>query len=277
MKMISVITGGSGGMGKAIARELGKDTAVVLAARNEQKLLAAQKELKELGYEVYTFQTDIQNEKQVQDLASYAASLGSIKNVIHTSGVSPTDTDADSILRINVLGTLYVTNAFYPLLAEGGTLINFASVAAYTMEPDSKWYEVYDSWNEEGFLGRLQEFLAASGDDPFFRAGFAYVLSKRFVIYYSQKNVLRFGKKKCRILSVSPGSYLTPMHQKLIDNQPDTAESQLDLIPAARWGHPYEIAALTAFLCSSGAGFISGVDILADGGQTANTFIEQLE
>ena len=54
------------------------------------------------------------------------------------------------------------------------------------------------------------------------------------------------------------------MHQKLIDNQPETAENQLELIPAGRWGHPCEMGALTAFLCSSGAGYVNGVDILAD-------------
>lgn len=54
------------------------------------------------------------------------------------------------------------------------------------------------------------------------------------------------------------GCYLTPMHQKLIDNQPETAENQLELIPAGRWGHPCEMGALTAFLCSSGAGYVNG-------------------
>lgn len=100
-----------------------------------------------------------------------------------------------------------MVEAFYPVLADGGVMINFSSVAAYTM-------------------------------------------SKKFVIYFTQKNVARFVEKHCRILSISPGCYLTPMHQKLIDNQPETAENQLDLIPAGRWGHPYEMGALTAFLCS---------------------------
>ena len=84
------------------------------------------------------------------------------------------------------------------------------------------------------------------------------------------------AQKHCRILSISPGCYLTPMHQKLIDNQPETAENQLELIPAGRWGHPYEMGALTAFLCSPGAGYINGVDILADGCQNAGIFVPQI-
>lgn len=101
-------------------------------------------------------------------------------------------------------------------------------------------------------------------------------MSKKFVIYFTQKNVARFVEKHCRILSISPGCYLTPMHQKLIDNQPETAENQLELIPAGRWGHPYEMGALTVFLCSSGAGYINGVDILADGGQNAGIVVPQI-
>ena len=72
------------------------------------------------------------------------------------------------------------------------------------------------------------------------------------------------------------GCYLTPMHQKLIDTQPETAENQLELIPAERWGHPCEMGALTAFLCSSGAGYVNGVDILAAGGQNAGIFVPQI-
>ena len=101
-------------------------------------------------------------------------------------------------------------------------------------------------------------------------------MSKKFVIYFTQKNVARFAEKHCHILSISPGCYLTPMHQKLIDNQPETAENQLELIPAGRWGHPYEMGALTAFLCSHGAGYINGVDILADGRQNAGIFVPQI-
>ena len=56
----------------------------------------------------------------------------------------------------------------------------------------------------------------------------------------------------------------------------EAVEKVLELIPAGRWGHPYEMGALTAFLCSSGAGYINGVDILADGGQNAGIFVPQI-
>ena len=277
-KTITVVTGGHGGMGKAICKELGKASAIVLAGRNEQKMAAAKEQFEELGIESYICKTDIGDEAQVEALAAYAASLGEVKQVIHTSGVSPSDTGTENIIRINAVGTVNMVKAFYPVLAEGGVMINFSSVAAYTMPQTEEWAQAFECWDQPDFYDRMLALTGEAEDEEseFFRAGLAYAMSKKFVIYFTQKNVARFAEKHCRILSISPGCYLTPMHQKLIDNQPETAENQLELIPAGRWGHPYEMGALTAFLCSAGAGYISGVDILADGGQNAGIFVPQI-
>ena len=277
-KTITVVTGGHGGMGKAICKELGKDSAIVLAGRNEKKMAAAKEQFEELGIESYICKTDISDAAQAEALAAYAASLGEVRRVIHTSGVSPSDTNTENIIRINAVGTVNMVKAFYPVLAEGGVMINFSSVAAYTMPQTEAWTQAFESWDLPDFYDRMLALAGEAEDEEseFFRAGLAYAMSKKFVIYFTQKNVARFAEKHCRILSISPGCYLTPMHQKLIDNQPETAENQLELIPAGRWGHPYEMGALTAFLCSAGAGYISGVDILADGGQNAGIFVPQI-
>lgn len=197
---------------------------IVLAGRNLAKMEAAKVELDELGVERHLCKTDIADRAQVQALAEFAASLGDVTQVIHTSGVSPSDTATENIIRINAAGTVNMVEAFYLVLVGGGVMINFSSVAAYTMPQTDEWSQAFEAWNEPDFYDRL----------------------------------------------------LTPMHQKLIDNQPETAENQLELIPAGRWGHPYEMGALTAFLCSSGAGYINGVDILADGGQNAGVFVPQI-
>ena len=276
---VSVVTGGDGGMGKAICKELGKSTVLVLAGRNTEKLESAKRELVELGMEAHLCRTDIQDADQTEKLAQFAASLGDVRNVIHTSGVSPANTSAEKIVSINAVGTVHVVKAFYPVMAPGGVLISFSSVAAYSMDMNPDWLPVFDAWDRPEFYEKLLAFggpESADPEDEFLRAGLLYSISKKFVIQFSQRNVARFAEKGCRILSISPGSYLTPMHQSLIDNQPETAEDQLELIPLGRWGHPYEMGALVAFLCSPGAAYLNGTDILADGGQTANIFTEQI-
>lgn len=79
-------------MEKAICKELGKTSVIVLAGRNLAKMEAAKAELDELGVESCLCKTDIADRAQVQALADYAASLGDVTQVIHTSGVSPSDT-----------------------------------------------------------------------------------------------------------------------------------------------------------------------------------------
>lgn len=276
-KTVSVITGGHGGMGSAIAKELGKDSILVLASRDEAALKKTQREMEYLGYDCNIYPMDVRNNDETKALAAYSASLGDIIRVIHTGGVSPTDSDTSTVLQTNAIGTVHVTDAFYPLLSENGIQINFASLAAYTMEAPDEWYEAFDACDSPDLFDKLMELTAPFGGDAFTTAGIAYCISKRFVIYYSQKNTVRYANKGCRILSISPGSYMTPMHQKLLDNQPETAQMQLESIPFRRWGKAYEIAGLVKFLCSPAAGFLTGTDILTDGGQTANTFVSQLD
>ena len=128
---------------------------IVLAGRNLAKMEAAKAELDELGVESCLCKTDIADRAQVQALADYAASLGDVTQVIHTSGVSPSDTATENIIKINAAGTVNMVEAFYPVLAEGGVMINFSSVAAYTMPQTDEWTQAFEAWNEPDFYGRL--------------------------------------------------------------------------------------------------------------------------
>ena len=128
---------------------------IVLAGRNLAKMEAAKAELDELGVESCLCKTDIADRAQVQALADYAASLGDVTQVIHTSGVSPSDTATENIMKINAAGTVNMVEAFYPVLAEGGVMINFSSVAAYTMPQTDEWTQAFEAWNEPDFYDRL--------------------------------------------------------------------------------------------------------------------------
>lgn len=278
-KKITVITGGSSGMGLATAHCLADKTALLLCARNEVGLAKAKRELEAYGAEVYTMSMDASNVEDARKCAEYAASLGEVVNVIHTAGVSPANTVAEDIIRINLLGPINVTQAFYPVLAESGVLICFGSTAGYALDtqmahivPEAE--KIYARWQEPSFCNEMLQFVKDC--IPFPTALGCYCLTKNFVKYFMRANVTRFAKKGCRIISISPGSYLTRMHQALIDNDPQQAASVMTTIPMERWGHAYEIGKLVEFLCSNGAGYITGVDILADGGCTYSGIVPQI-
>lgn len=283
-KKLTIITGGSSGLGLAAAQCLASETSLLICARNEAGLEKARAQLTAFGADVYTFPMDASNPASVKACAEYAASLGEIVNVIHTAGVSPANTTAADILRINTLGPINMVCAFQPLLAPGGVLILFGSTAGYTFDtneqmgalmPVAKQY--FAQWNQPDFDKKLMGFLTDVMHLPeSYQAGSADCLSKYFVRWFVYANTWRFSKRGCRILSVSPGSYLTRMHQALIDNQPETAASVMEGIPMGRWGHAYEMGKLIQFLCSSGAGYINGVDILADGGCTFPGTVPQI-
>lgn len=216
--------------------------------------------------------------ESVKNLASYSASLGEVVNIIHAAGVSPANTSASEIISINAVGTVNMVEAFYPVIVDSGVMINIASIAGHTLPLNKEITEIYKAYNMPDFFDKMLEVVKdwTNGADEFVVAGIAYSLSKNFVLYFTKMNVARFFTKNCRIISISPGSFLTPMHQSLIDNQPDMAESQLMEIPFKSWGHPYEFGALVDFLCRGGVNFINGIDILIDGGQSSNVTVKQI-
>jgi NAD(P)-dependent dehydrogenase (short-subunit alcohol dehydrogenase family) len=273
---ISVISGGAGGLGKAAAKELGKYSTVILADYHHDHLLAAKKELDDLGIESHALDVDIRDMEAVEKLVSLSASLGEVVNVIHTAGVSPTDALAPEIISTNAAGTVNMVNAFYPVIAEGGIMVNVASIAAHLLSIPDEAVENYKAYDQPDFANQMLEAAQgmAEGGDDFTLAGIAYCLSKNFVLHFTRMNVLRFAGKGCRINSISPGSFLTPMHQSLIDKQPDVAESQLVMIPCGRWGHPFEFGLLVDLLCK--VSYVNGIDVLVDGGQLSNTMIDQI-
>ena len=257
-KRICVLTGGCGGMGHAISLRLGKDHTMLLADISAERLDAEKAALSKLGIEAETLVVDVGDRAQVDALAERASGLGVVDTVLHAAGLSPAGAPAEQIIEVNALGTVNMVEAFQDKIAEGGVMIVFGSSAAWTLDPPGEKEEDADE------------------DDEFFRAGQAYALTKRFVCEFARMNTVRFAERGVRILSFSPGSYLTPMHQLLIDNQPDMAEAQMELTPLGRWGRPVEVAGFIEFLCSPLAGYVTGVDILADGGTIAMQRVKQI-
>jgi NAD(P)-dependent dehydrogenase (short-subunit alcohol dehydrogenase family) len=268
MKKIAIITGGAGGMGFATAKILGRDHHVIICDVNQQRLELAITELKSLGVSCSSEVCDITDHASVDALFKQASKLGSVASVLHTAGISPQMANPETIMRVNTLGTINVTDAAFAIASEGFALVNVASMAAHllpTLLIPKRAYS-YALTNADLFLKKAL-FPCRFMPKELYRTGMAYSISKNFVIWYSKKCAAKFGQKGARILSVSPGSFDTEMGR--LEEKSGSAE-MLKKAALKRFGRPEEIAELLAFCASEKASYITGIDILCDGGVVAS-------
>jgi NAD(P)-dependent dehydrogenase (short-subunit alcohol dehydrogenase family) len=266
MPDVTVITGGAGGMGLAAAKIVGQDRAVVICDVSQDRLDAAGTELADAGVDYTGVVCDITDQKSVAELVETAATIGPVASVIHTAGVSPSMGSADLIMRVNAVGTVNVNEAFLPLAHAGFAIVNVASMAAHmlpqTVIPtDSFGYALE---NQDVFMEKMMSACNVAPDEA--RPGLSYSLSKGFVVWYCKSQAPRFGSRGARVVSVSPGSIDTPMGR--LEEQ-SGAGAMIDFAALKRLGKPEEIAELLAFCASEKAGYLTGADILCDGGVIA--------
>ncbi len=266
MANVCVITGGGSGMGLEAAKFMPKDKIIVISGRTMSKLENAVNELKELGYEAYAKTCDTSSRESVKELVAFATGLGEIKNVINSAGVSPAmQGTQETILRINALGTVYVNEEFSKVMNAGSVIVDVSSNSAYilpSMIIPKKAYKLAET-DEEKFLKKLiKRSNLAKGE--YQRKGFAYSLSKNFVVWYAKKCAFEYGKKGIRVVSLSPGLIATDMgNLEMKDGGmliPFSAEE--------RMGKPEELGYALASVADERNGYLAGVDVLCDGGST---------
>ncbi|MDR2738936.1 MAG: SDR family oxidoreductase, partial [Treponema sp.] len=268
---ISVITGASSGMGAAIALVLGQEYHLLITSSSEKKLEDTLESLRGKGIAADGVVCDVSQRDHVQSLAKEAEALGEIANVVNCAGVAPARSAAEKVFAINAMGTVYLTEAFFPIMKSGSVLINFSSTAPDSVPgiPIPTETLRMDPLKPE-FLETNLELLRKLGEKG---GGMAYIHSKWFVKDYSARSAARFGKKGVRIISISPGNILTPMYY---NDAKATSDSMLPKTPLGRHGRPEEVADVTAFLVSGKASFITGVNIQIDGGLVAGITLPQL-
>jgi NAD(P)-dependent dehydrogenase (short-subunit alcohol dehydrogenase family) len=267
MNQVSVITGGAGGMGLATAKIVGLGRTVVLADVRQDRLDAAAVTLKDLGITPTIVNCDVTDRSAVADLYDTANGLGTLASVIHTAGVSPSMGPADYVMRTNAIGTVNVNETFHAIAGEGAVIVNVASMAAHMlpaeMIPTGQFsLALKDS---DAFWDAMMAACNVIPEDA--RSGFAYALSKSFVKWYSQSQAERFNARGLRIVSVSPGSIDTEMGR--LEEQAGAGAMVADAA-VPRWGKAEEMAELLAFCASDKAGYLTGTDILNDGGVIAS-------
>jgi NAD(P)-dependent dehydrogenase (short-subunit alcohol dehydrogenase family) len=253
---IAVITGAAGGMGAAAARLMAAEGWPLLLCDLDAGRLERVAEPLHAATEILA--ADISD---AEFPAHLAAALGErpIGAVIHTAGLSPTMAGPARILEVNLDATVRLVDMVRSRMSDGSATVLISSMASYfptSPEADA----AFDAPLPPEGAAALLTFAPTSA--------LAYTLSKRAVRRLVEREAAAFGRRKARIVSISPGLIDTPMGRAEITESAQ-ARALLDRAALPRLGKPEEIAAVAMFLCSPGASYITGCDIRVDAGTLA--------
>lgn len=243
---MALITGASKGLGQAMASALAAEGArVALVSRDAEKLKAVAAQIAGCGGRAECFVADVSDETQVARVRDeFTAELGGKLHIlINNAGINIRKPITDfslaewhTVMNTNVTSAFLLCRAFVPLMKGHGygRIINMTSMMSHVSLP-----------------GRT-----------------AYSASKTALLGFTRALALELAPEKITVNGISPGVYATEMNLPLTTNAELSAQF-LGKIPLARWGDPREIGQLAVYLCAEDAGFITGTDIVIDGGWTA--------
>jgi len=242
---VAVITGASKGLGKQMAIALAQEGAVVaLVARSEDLLEKVKAEIESQGGKAHAFVADVREETEVSRMAGQVRDAAGAPDIlINNAGINLRKPlhefsleEWHRVMETNLDSAFLCSRAFVPGMIEKkfGRVINIASTMAHVAMAHRT----------------------------------AYCTSKFGLLGMTKALALELAPHGITVNGISPGPFATEMNTILTQDPVRNAEF-VTKIPVGRWGKVEEIGPLAAFLCSDTAGFITGTDILIDGGWTA--------
>lgn len=254
-------------MGRAIARRLGSGRTLLLADRQEDALAGAARELAGEGHDVRTRPLDVSDPDAVAALAAGAAALGPVVHLVHTAGLSPVQASAEAIVAVDLLGTAYVLEELGPVLRPGAAAVVIASMAGHMAPPIPPEDEAALARTPARELAGLPCLGPVRAGDP----GLAYAFAKRANQLRVRAASVAWGRRGTRVNSVSPGVVATAMGRAELEGPVgEVMRSMVEGSGTQRLGTPDDIAAAVEFLLGQGASFVTGADLLVDGGVVAS-------
>jgi NAD(P)-dependent dehydrogenase (short-subunit alcohol dehydrogenase family) len=259
---VSVVTGAARGMGLACAQRLAADGhALILVDLHDEIGGVASRLATDAGVAIEAYRCDVTDRPAVAGLAERVAASGGLRALVHAAGVSPTMGDWRRMFQIDLVGTALVVEALRPLARSGSAAVCFASMAAHLMPAPAD--PAADAIFDDPLAADFLESLAPTFDGA--DSGLAYGSAKRAVIRLVGREAVAWGRLGARICSISPGTIDTPMGQQEMAGQPFMA-TLLEHTPLSRLGRAEELANVVAFLVSPEASYMTGCDLLVDGG-----------
>ena len=257
---------GAGQIGQAVARRVGVGKHVLLADMRPENANAAAAVLENAGYDVSVATVDASSREAVHALVERATALGEVTGLIHAAGVSPSQASPATILKVDLYGTALVLEEFGNVIARGGAGVVIASQSGHRLPPLSV------EQNRALATTPVEELLAL----PFLQPDqvkdslHAYQLSKRGNSLRVMAEAVRWGGRGARVNAISPGIIITPLARDEFTGPRGAGyRRMIEVSAVGRPGTPDEVGAVGALLMGPDGGFITGSDILMDGGVTA--------
>jgi NAD(P)-dependent dehydrogenase (short-subunit alcohol dehydrogenase family) len=256
---------GAGAMGVSTARRLGNHYRILLADLDIERVRERAAALRNDGCDAQGLQCDVTNPDSVGTVADVVAETGPLRAVAHVAAISPSMGTWEQILRLNLIGAAHVERALLPLAGQGTAAVFVSSLAAHLVaEPAPEVLAILDDPLAPDLLAELGRAVEEHSSTM------AYSLAKLGLNRMCARRAPAWGRRDARIVSMSPGMIATPMGA--LEFAGDGRDAKLELLkrsPVGREGTMIETADAIEFLVSPRASFITGTDLLVDGGVAA--------
>lgn len=274
MKKDVMIVTGAGQISMAIARRMGYGKKIIMGGKKIKNAKSIAKIMNDAGYDVEPIEMDLSSRESILNMIQIAKSYGDISMLINGAGVSPSQAPIEMILKVDLYGTAVLLEEVGKVIKEGGVGVTISSQSGHRMK------QLTALEDEQLAITPTEELLSLDllQVDNIQDTLHAYQLAKRCNEKRVMSEAVKWGQRGARVNSISPGIVVTPL---AIDefNGPrgDFYKNMFEKCPAGRPATADEVANVAELLMSEKGAFITGTDILIDGGATASYFYGPLK